>query len=238
MTKFPKVLAAARQIEIDQWALGDALIDECGEPTEAARRRSAGGSGGDGSYAKLEECSKFLGEQGLPNYSVRYLAELRQTATDFRGRDRKTNLSWSAHVAAKEPETLKAIVAGAPEKQKVTRDYVRDVRQAAEVVEARAEREATPAHLRAPEKRPDLAAPRIEAPQVAGLQLVSEAMKLVGEIEKFRAKLGEEDLSRLADLHRDAVCEQLLAGVQALHDAEAIARTKSRKRNHLAAVGE
>lgn len=237
MTKFPKVLAAARQIEIDQWALGDALTDECGEPMTRAARGSGGGATNDGSYAKLDEASEFLRGYGL-EYSTSYLARLRNTAFDFQGRDRKANLSWSAHEAAREPEVLKAVIAGVPEGQKVTRDYVRDVRQAAEVVEARTQRDATPAHLRAPEKRPDLAEPRIEAPQVAGLQLVSEAMKLVGEIEKFRAKLEVEDLSRLADLHRDAVCEQLLSGVQALHEAEKIARTKSRKRTHLAAVGE
>lgn len=121
MSKFPKILAAARQIELDQWQLGDALIEECGEPLKVAARFSGNN---DGSWAKLQEASEFLTAYGL-DYSVSYLAKLRNTAFDFQGRNRKANLSWSAHNEAGSPETLKTVI-DELQGDKPTRDAIRE----------------------------------------------------------------------------------------------------------------
>ena len=123
--KFPRILAAWRQIELDQWELGDALIEECGEP-EPQSRRDNGKFEGTG----LKEAAEFLEKYGF-DHGPSYLGKLRQTAFDFPPNKRRSTISWSTHNEAGTPETLKAVIDKLGD-SKPTRDEVRETRRVLE----------------------------------------------------------------------------------------------------------
>lgn len=111
---FPLTLAAAKAREGSAWALGDALIAECGEPG-ASHIKS-------GAYSRIEEAQKFLATRGT-RLSFTYLAKLRNIAYAFPPPLRQ--FSYTVHQEASNPETLDAVVAALPEGRKLTASYVR-----------------------------------------------------------------------------------------------------------------
>jgi hypothetical protein len=120
--KFPLTLAAVKKGESSLWDIGDALIKECGPPSEHGRR--------NGSLNKLEAASGYLRENGGYDYSVTTLSYMRTTAFNFQIAERQSGLSFAVHRAARTPERLEAIIAGAAKGTKITADYVEKVLQA------------------------------------------------------------------------------------------------------------
>jgi hypothetical protein len=118
---FPKTLAAAKAGESSLWAIGDALIAECGPPGEVGAH--------NGSNEKIAEAAVFLAEQGI-EYSEHTLRQLRQVAFAFPHDARASRVSWHAHLEAGTPKTLNAAIKSLPKGQKLTANYVREFRQA------------------------------------------------------------------------------------------------------------
>ena len=73
-TQFPLTLAAAKDAEKSQWAIGDALVKECGPP--------GADHSNNGASAKIAAVAKFLAENGR-EFSESYLRRLRQVAFAF-----------------------------------------------------------------------------------------------------------------------------------------------------------
>jgi hypothetical protein len=223
MTKFPRILAAWKQIELDQWELGDALIEECGEPLAAASRRP---SINTGDYDKIEEAAEFLEQYGF-DHGVRYLARLRQTAFDFPPNKRKVSLSWGVHEEAGSPERLAEIKAEAAEQGvKVTRDFVRE------------QEGLTPSR-----KDPPKATGQAREPERdTSLSWLSDIMaKLHGaeaDMDWVTEALDERP-GTLSQTNIDAIAEIALSLSMKTRNIADVARKFSKnKRSHLAAVGE
>ena len=117
-TNYPRTLAAVKKSENAQWEIGDALIAEIGPPPKS--------SVVDGSRKKLEVVAKELQANGF-DYQVDTLLDLRNIAAAFPPRSRLPALGFSLHQTARNPETLNAIVEGAPRGKKITRLYIREV---------------------------------------------------------------------------------------------------------------
>jgi hypothetical protein len=113
-----KIYAAVQAAHNAPWTIGDALLEECGEPSEQGVS--------DGSWGRLAECAAELEQRGMREYSIHSLAMLRTVAYDFPKSARQA-VSWSAHREARTPATLMRIISGAPKGQMITRDYVREV---------------------------------------------------------------------------------------------------------------
>lgn len=125
MSRFPRILAAWRQIALDQWELGDALEEHLAKSGLAGGRGTS--SVNDGSRTVLLEVAQFLKPYGF-EHDVGYLARLWNAAATFKGRDRRKDLSWSTHYEAGTPEVLKAVIAKIGD-DKPTRDVVRETRR-------------------------------------------------------------------------------------------------------------
>ena len=221
--KFPKILAAARQIELDQWQLGEALIEECGPPA------SAGGFHGgfaaqNQDDSLLCEASEFLRGYGL-EYSQPYLSLLRSTAFNFKGRDRKSNLSWSVHKEAKTADNLRTVLATEP---KPTRDLVREkVRE----MEGRELRETSGREY--PTKRPDLAEQRPSA--AVGLEIVSDTLRVLRDLKAVSAEFNKN--FRRIDEDSLKTLNETLLNISEISRKDAATANPS-KRAYLAVVGE
>ena len=113
--RFAATLEALQEAEESKWRLGEALLAECGPPSD------------NGSYARIREAAEELRENG-PEYSARHLAQLRDVAHEFPKAKRRLSLPWSVHQVAVYPDILDAIVADAPEGTRITRNYVAAVR--------------------------------------------------------------------------------------------------------------
>jgi hypothetical protein len=100
---YPKIFDAVRKAETawtgHQWDIGDALIDELGDPGRPGVN--------NGSSEQFEEIAKALQAEGFDRYTVQYLRDLRSTAAKFTATDRSVAESWTAHAKAGDPETLK-----------------------------------------------------------------------------------------------------------------------------------
>ena len=119
--KFPLTVKAAKKSDGDQWALGDALIAECGPPPENGVN--------DGSYALMLEAEKELWDAGL-EYTPSGLANIRATAHAFKASSsRRAGISLHAHPAPGSPEYLDVIVAGAPKGTRITQHYIEAIRK-------------------------------------------------------------------------------------------------------------
>jgi flagellar biosynthesis GTPase FlhF len=141
-TKFPHTLAAAKDAEKSQWAIGDALVEECGPPGDD--HANNGGS------KRIAAAAKFLGTNGL-EYSESYLRRLRQVAFAFSDVRTRTSASWNAHEAARTPKIIDSILKGLPEGTKLTGAIVRAARDQA-YDEKRRERETARDRAAAEEK--------------------------------------------------------------------------------------
>jgi hypothetical protein len=124
MQTFPLTLSAANDAEKSQWAIGDALVMECGPP--------GGDHSNNGASAKIAAVAKFLAENGR-EFSESYLRRLRQVAFSFSDVQTRSSVSWNAHEAAGTPEILDAIMKGLPAGVKPTaardRAYVEERRE-------------------------------------------------------------------------------------------------------------
>jgi hypothetical protein len=119
--EFPKTLAAARKLEGAHWALGDALIEECGPPGDDGVRT--------GSDEKLRRAAKVLKANGF-DYSFEHLRDLRRTADAFRAVERSTAVLWSVHSVARNLTTLKDAAAQAKRENKnLTVEYLREFKR-------------------------------------------------------------------------------------------------------------
>lgn len=107
---FPRVLAAVEAREQhksaldsrDLWAIGDAVIAECGE-------RSTSNVKHDGSRALLKKCAATLVAHGYKSYGVSALVNLRDTAHTFKGK-RHPGISLWVHQEAGSPDFMDWIV--------------------------------------------------------------------------------------------------------------------------------
>jgi hypothetical protein len=126
--QFPKVVAAVRahetatlQVEDCKWAIGDALILECNPP---------GPDGiNNGVNRKLKQAAAELKGLGLGHYCFSYLRNFRIVANSYPAARRLAAVSWSAHLAAGDPETLQAAKKQAERKgTKLTVDFVQRFR--------------------------------------------------------------------------------------------------------------
>jgi hypothetical protein len=118
--QFPRTFAAVEKDEGAQWAIGNALLVECGPPSQQGRS--------DGSRAELSDCAEELKARGR-EISVRHLAKLRQVAHAFPPKVRK-DLSWTVHQAAVNPENLNTIIKTAPKGKAITVKVVEDLFEA------------------------------------------------------------------------------------------------------------
>lgn len=121
-SKYPLTLAAVKAADGGQWAIGDALIKECGPPNDIGRGIH------DGSFKKLEEAARYLLGEGY-EYSVESLRMFRYTAHFFPVAKRHMNLAWGVHQKARTPAFLEAVIAGAPRDKKITQPYIESIRQ-------------------------------------------------------------------------------------------------------------
>ena len=141
--QFPLTLAAAKDAEKSQWAIGDALVKECGPPGDDHTN--------NGSGERIAAAAEFLGANGL-EFSLSYLRRLRQVAVAFADvRTRTSSVSWNAHEAAGTPKILDSILKGLPAGTKPTGAIVKAARDRA-YVEERREREAARDRAAAEEK--------------------------------------------------------------------------------------
>jgi hypothetical protein len=102
--KFPNSLKHARELDDSLWALGDALVKET-----------------SGSRADFLAVAAELGD----SYPVKRLRDLRATSLAFPPERRRRVVSWEAHCAAGNPDTLDPIVLGMGDR--VTSRVVREV---------------------------------------------------------------------------------------------------------------
>src|SRR5882724_3451261 len=128
MSDFPKTIGLIKARENSQWAIGDALIEECGE--------SSTQGGKDGSRELIAKVASEVAELGFEGYSLEYMARLRTVSGQFSKESRDSLLPWSFHRNAGSPEMLNKIKARAlKDKKKITRDYITDTRKAIETEE-------------------------------------------------------------------------------------------------------
>ena len=101
--QYPKIFDAVRKAEKvwtgQQWAIGDALIDELGDPGDPGVN--------NGSKQQFEEISQALRDQGFDRYTVDHLRALRSTAASFPAGDRSQAVSWTVHAKAGDPQFQK-----------------------------------------------------------------------------------------------------------------------------------
>ena len=100
--RFPQTLAAAKAAEKDQWALGDALLNECGPPGDD--------HGHNGSFAKLQAAQAELESHGL-EYATNTLRTYRDVAHTFPHAARMASVSQRVHIECRTPEMLQAVFA-------------------------------------------------------------------------------------------------------------------------------
>jgi len=107
MSRFPNVLAAAerRQRHLDDvngkdlWALGEALIKDCGKPGDDRTH--------NGSHGRIEAAAKELAAKGF-DYNLNTLVNIRETAFAFPSVRRITDVAFWTHSAAGSPDLLDA----------------------------------------------------------------------------------------------------------------------------------
>jgi hypothetical protein len=101
--EFPLCHAAVGNMERDQWALADAILDECPEPGRNGART--------GSYAKMERMQAEIARNHGVKLSFERIRKLRKVASAFPpGRRRPGEASLEAHLQAGTPDELDELI--------------------------------------------------------------------------------------------------------------------------------
>jgi len=116
--RYPKTMAAMQAEEASQWAIGDALIEEC-----------SGDGYCDGSTEKLKEVAADAFNLIGREYAWTTLRELKNIARRFPPGTRVPGLGWTAHNAASNPEMLTQLIASMPPGEKLTERKARALMQ-------------------------------------------------------------------------------------------------------------
>jgi len=244
MSKFPNVIAAAERIQEhesvvegkDLWALGDALVKECGEPRATAGKN-------DGSYNQIKIAAEALGNRGLTYkgspYKVSTLKDLRYTAFNFPKSTRRENVNFWVHYDAGNPEMLGAIArmckaAGKPLTFTTVREYSRELRRRA-FEEARKNEPGA----KLPAKR------NVKPPGDKDLPLIVDELELMSAAHKAR-KLGEDANKAIADKahlisdnNAAVLTDVALTTANIWREvAETVRKAKREKRDHLRVINE
>jgi flagellar biosynthesis GTPase FlhF len=119
--RFPLCFSAAQAIEKNQWALGDALIQECGPLGREGVRNNA--------YAAIQAAAVELTEQGL-EYSELTLRDLREISYLYTPPRRRGGVSFAVHRDLRSPDLLDSFLAALPDGERLTRDKARRMRRA------------------------------------------------------------------------------------------------------------
>lgn len=135
MSKFAHVIAAVEarakhQDDVegrDLWAIGAAVIRDCGRSNDGAHIKGKGAGSHDGSLAKIQAAARELESRGYDAYSAEYLRQVRDTATMFPANRRHADLNFFIHTEAGNPDILDWIVKHAPKKQELSGRYVREM---------------------------------------------------------------------------------------------------------------
>ncbi len=181
-TEFPLTLAAT-DVQKDQWAIGDALVAECGPPGDDHAN--------NGSGRKIAAAAEFLAANGL-DLSASYLRRLRQVAFAFADVRSRTCVSWDAHEAAGTPKILESILNGLPEGTKSTGAIVKAARDRA-FVEERRKREA--ARERAAAEEQTARAEQRQATDALGAAATPEREREVAKRQQLAAWMRAEKAS-------------------------------------------
>jgi hypothetical protein len=113
-TNFPRCMKAGKTIDLDQWALADALLKEADDKDTGER----------GLKAVVTDFTNLLGL----DYSAPYLRQLRQVAEMFPAARRHDKVTLRAHLAAGNPDVLDVIVkAGRKEGRKISDKYIEGI---------------------------------------------------------------------------------------------------------------
>ena len=101
-TRFPKTIAAGTAIERSMWTLGDALVEECGPPSQRGEH-----TGSDNQLLEVQAELKAAGCE----YSFNYLRDIRRTAANFPNEERSAfgALPFSYFLIAGTPENLRSV---------------------------------------------------------------------------------------------------------------------------------
>jgi hypothetical protein len=220
MTRIPKTLAAVKQLDLDQWEIGDALNLECGV----------------GRPVSFREAAEELADKGYGEYSISYLSRLANTAASFPKVARRATFSWSAHCEAGSPAMLKAIVdAAKEEKVKPTAELARSFVKKAREREDAAEEDEIERKLAGVSRGTGVPSPPPEPNMVLkGIEWVN-----AGERARMAAEKAEQEISeRVLDPELiEDVAESWLAAANACRAVADAARKKTAsKRGHIREV--
>lgn len=116
--KYPKTFAAAQQAEISAWAIGDALLEECGAPGDDHSNND--------SFAKLKEAQAELEANGI-DYIENTLRRYRDTSHHFPHARRRASVSHAVHMECGSPEMLDALLEGWPHNKSMSRNECRQI---------------------------------------------------------------------------------------------------------------
>lgn len=230
--QFPKSVRAYREYlsstkEKDQkrWKLGDALLEECGPPSEQGIR--------DGSREKLqqahEEIVENCPEAEYEELSVKYLARLREASYDFPLKARHAGLSWSAHEEAGDSDTLNALL---KRDQKLTQRKVRNYMQKKRLRDK--------VNKNFPRPKPSEKDKKKKQNGLDMIVLVSQASVLAGEAQEAAEKFLELVQPHLKKLDTDFVDGMLAECIEVIDGWQKVLTlmrsVQSRKSSHIQEV--
>ena len=233
MSKFPRTIAAVQKRDRSLWEIGDALLAECGKPSEHGVN--------DGSYAKLGQAAAEIEALKIADYSVKTLSRLRYIAFTFPRTSRKEVLSWQAHEVAGSPEMLDAVVKVSG-KQKVAVQVVRETRKAIEIEDERKEqqkRRADPEYKTPPQRRVTPPTPK----EATGLAFLAESLRQGVVVSRCTrdmesvAEWLEKNLHKLESVEIDDLVDSCLSLAETARQvADAARKLRTNRRSHLALV--
>lgn len=251
MTKFANTLAVVARRDKSQWELGDALIEDIGEPLLENGKN-------DGSYAMVREASAILAEEGY-DYTVDYLQKLRVVAHNFKGGKRLRATTWAVHMLAGTPEMLDVIVSSARlrdnqrltfRKAKVILETIKERERKEREQAYEQERQTAKAEGRkpiAPRPMPRKTVPPqntkpVSKSDIAVTQTLHQIMALIARAqgaEQQARELLESNLTAFVPEAYDALVEQSLVVANKWREfSTAAGRTQRTKRGHLSVVNE
>ena len=115
--QFPLCDAAVEKRKVGDWALADAIVEECSETGEDGVR--------NGSQAKMVAMREEIAKNHGVDLSLERIRKLRKVASTFPAGRRRPAASLEGHLEAGTPEVLDAITNSAPNGTPLTREYIR-----------------------------------------------------------------------------------------------------------------